>query len=382
MNKIQFDKLLKPLVEIYDEIELDLIRNILARLDNYRSVEGSLEWYLEKLSEQNTLNKENLEVFKKNKKAIKKVLRKILINANRTKDYDKLLNKFEEKGLINKNTELYNSPTINNLIDNALIDCVDIVNLIDSKALESTNEVYKKIINKAYIETASGVYTYTESIRRALNDMAEQGIDVVHYESGRKLGIESVVRRDVVTRVNKLVGETTIENVKDLGTNLVYVDEHLGARVRTKYMKHDYEAHVEWQGEVYQIDAYDETKYPNGSSEYTKDFYKYTGFGEMLGLKGINCYHNFRPFFRWEEKPEHKIEEVENAKQYELLQQQRAFERKIRKYKRLKLVNKDNDKEKYNLYSNRLKSTNKEFDNFLNANGLRRDYNREYVSNK
>ena len=77
MNKIQFDKLLKPLVAIYDEIELDLIKNLLNRLENYNSVKGSLNWYLEKISEIGLLDKENLKVFKQNKKKIKAVLEEV-----------------------------------------------------------------------------------------------------------------------------------------------------------------------------------------------------------------------------------------------------------------------------------------------------------------
>ena len=102
----------------------------------------------------------------------------------------------------------------------------------------------------------------------------------------------------------------------------------------------------------------------------------------MLGLGWINCYHEVKPFYRWEDKPEHEFTQEENAEQYELYQKQRAFERKIRKYKRLKVVNKDNDKDKYKMYSDKLKNTNKEFSAFLDENNLRRDYSREFVSLK
>ena len=74
MNKIQFDKLLKPLIAIYDEIEIDLIINLLNRLENYKGVQGSLEWYLDKIAETGILDKENLEVFKQNKSKVKAVL--------------------------------------------------------------------------------------------------------------------------------------------------------------------------------------------------------------------------------------------------------------------------------------------------------------------
>ena len=43
MTKLEFEKLLIPLIEIMNNIEMDLIYNILSRIDNYTSIKGSLE---------------------------------------------------------------------------------------------------------------------------------------------------------------------------------------------------------------------------------------------------------------------------------------------------------------------------------------------------
>lgn len=372
MNKIQFEKVLKPLLEIYGQIERDIINNIASKFLNYSSVDGTLEWYLEKLKDIGTIDNETMSFIKKNKKDILKILRNIT-NFGTTVDNIEVLSNYYEKGLIDVNPFLLNKSTsISNLINEALKDCTDITNLIDSKVLEGTEAAYKNIINKAYIETASGVYTYQESIRRALKEFAKDGIKTVHYASGKTLGIESVVRRDVVTRVNKLVGDSTIEHCKTLNTNMVYVDQHYGARVRTPYMKNDYEAHAEWQGKKYLIE---------GSSDEYKNLYETTGYGEMLGLKGINCYHNFRPTWEWEEIPK-QIDEKQNKEEYELLQKQRAYERKIRQLKREKGIAKDfYSKEEQKALNKRYKTVNEDFDSFLDSNNLTRDYSREYILN-
>ena len=247
------------------------------------------------------------------------------------------------------------------------------MDLINTKAIEGANWAYKNIINKAYIETSSGIYTYTESIRNALDSFAKEGIKTVNYESGVSLSIESAIRRDVVTRVNKLVGDCEIENAKLLGTNLMYVDQHLGARVRTKYTKEDYEVHAEWQGKKYMIE---------GSNNKYDNLYEKTGYGKMLGLKGINCYHHMHPTWEWEKIPD-RIDEVENKERYELLQRQRAYERNIRSLKRQKLVAKEmSNKEDISAINKKIKSTNLKFDNWLEKHSLTRDYNREYVSDR
>lgn len=370
MDKNQFDKLIKPLIKIYDEIEIEIIKDILKKLKNYNSVAGSVEWYLEKLTDLGTISKDTQDILRFRKEDIKKVIKSISKNTlNSIDDFDRL-KQYYEQGLIDTNPiNLFESNSMNNLMNNATKDVFDIMKLIDSKVLEGTDEAYKKILNKAYVETASGIYTYQESIRNALKDFAKEGIRTVHYDNGRTLSIEAVVRRDVITRVNKLVGDINLNNAKEIGTNLVYVNQHEGARVRTPYIKHDYEAHIEWQGKVYMLE---------GSSEKYGNFYEKTGYGEMLGLKGLNCYHDFRPHFEWESIPE-RIGEEENREKRELLDKQRTFERKIRQLKREKEVYKQIDKEEYKRVSNKLKITNNQYNTFLDENNLNRDYSREYV---
>ena len=371
MNKIQFERLIKPLVKIYDEIELELIRKIIFRIDDYDGVKGSLEWYLKKITELGTLDNEMLLTLDTRKRNIKETLKIMLSTASKNRDYLDVLQGYYEKGLLEVNpVNIFNSVAVNRLVDNALKDTEDIMQLINTKAIEGAKESYMSILNKAYIETASGVYTYQEAIRNAIKDSSKAGITSVHYANGRSLGIESVIRRDVITRINKLVGDIDLQNAEELGTDLVYVDQHLGARTRTIYMKHDYEAHAEWQGMVYTLNP-NNTNYDN--------FFEKTGYGEMLGLKGINCYHNFRPFFEWEKIPE-PINLEDNKKQYELLQQQRAYERKIRRYKREKEMFKNIDTEEYNKAKNKLNKVNKEYNNFLDDNDLRRDYSREFIA--
>nr|DAQ70758.1 MAG TPA: minor capsid protein [Caudoviricetes sp.] len=374
MNKLEFEKLIKPLIEIYDEIELELINQVLEKLKSYQHVQGSLEWYIDKLNELKTFEKNNLKIMKSNKRQIEKVLKEILTNSGTRINNLDSLKSYYEKGIISMDpTKLYKSNAINNLISEAYKECKDITELINTKAIEGLNATYRGIINKAYLETASGVYTYTESIRRSLKDFAKEGIKTANYESGRSYSIESAIRRDVVTRVNKLVGDCEIQHAKDLNTNLVYVDQHLGARTRTKYTKEDYEVHVEWQGKKYMI---------VGSNDKYDNLYEKTGYGKMLGLKGINCYHNMRPTWEWE-KIEERIDEKENAKKYEQLQEQRNQERNIRALKRKMLVVKDEeDLTEYKKVKEKLEITNSNYSQWLENNNLTRDYSREYVDSR
>lgn len=374
MTKLEFEKLLIPLIEYIDDIEMNLITNILDRIDNYDGVKGSLKWYTDKLSELKLFEKDNLKVFKKDKQKLKKIIIQLAEDCGFHVDNIEKLTEYYEKGMLEKNPiELYGSNAINYLIKNAIKDTNDIMDLIQTKAIEGSNKAYKDILNKAYVETASGTYTYTDSIRRALDEFAEKGIKAAHYKNGMSLSIESVVRRDVITRMNKLVGDCELEHAKELGTNLIYVDQHLGARVRTPYMKNDYEAHAEWQGKKYMI---------VGSNDQYDNLYEKTGYGEMLGLKGINCYHNMRPTWEWEKIPK-QIDLEENKKVRNLLDKRNYYARKLRnlKYKRISAKILGN-KEEYKKINQQFNTISSEYDKWLNDNNFTRDYNREYVSNR
>ncbi len=374
MNKQKFNELLKPLIEIYDSIEMDMILDMLDRIDNYNSVKGTLKWYLDKLTELKVFEKYNKQIVRKNKKQIKKALEEILESASKNAisvDTLETFNKYTKSNITID--DIYNNNSATNIIKEALKSTESICNLINTKAIQAANEEYRNILNKAYLETSTGIYTYDQSIKLAIDKMAENGIMMANYVSGRKISIESAVRRDVITRANKLVGDIELETAKEMGTNLVYVDQHLGARTRNKYMTHDYEAHDEWQGKVYMIE---------GSSDKYDNFYEKTGYGEMLGLKGINCYHDFRPYFEWEGIPE-EVDINESRRIRKLYDKQREYERKIRHLKREKIINgKMGNTDNYKKAKEKLVLINHEYNDFLKENNLNRKINREYVSKK
>lgn len=374
MNKQKFNELLKPLIEIYDSIEMDMILDMLDRIDNYNSVKGTLKWYLDKLTELKVFEKYNKEIVKKNKKQIKKALEEILESASKNAisvDTLETFNKYTKSNITID--DIYNNNSATNIIKEALKSTENICNLINTKAIQAANEEYRNILNKAYLETSTGIYTYDQSIKLAIDKMAENGIMMANYVSGRKISIESAVRRDVITRANKLVGDIELEAAKEMDTNLVYVDQHLGARTRNKYMTHDYEAHDEWQGKVYMIE---------GSSDKYANFYEKTGYGEMLGLKGINCYHDFRPYFEWEGIPK-EVDINESRRIRKLYDKQREYERKIRHLKREKIINgKMGNTDDYKKAKEKLALINHEYNDFLKENNLNRKVNREYVSKK
>ncbi|MDY2848609.1 MAG: phage minor capsid protein, partial [Oscillospiraceae bacterium] len=115
---------------------------------------------------------------------------------------------------------------------------------------------------------------------------------------------------------NKTAGDMQLDLASEMGCDLVEVTSHLGARP----------SHAEWQGQVYSI---------SGKNPKYKPF-SVTGYGTGDGLCGWNCRHSFYPYFEGlsERASIPKFTAEENLEMYENQQQQRAYERAIRKSKR------------------------------------------------
>lgn len=371
MSDDKLENLIKPLVNIYSNLELELIKEIATRLNTYDGVKGSLKWYVDKLEDIGGFNKENLKLLslysKKSTLEIKKTLKKFGYDVSSLEKYKNVV----DNNILKKFTSsLYNSVAIKNIVNETIDETNTIMETIQTQALESAKKEYMQILTDSYIKVSSGVYSYDQVIKQSLKEMVRSGISVVTYKSGVKLSLESTVRRDILTKCHQLSGNIELKKAKELGTNLVYVTQHLGARVRTKYTKEDYEAHAEWQGKVYMIDGFND-KYDN--------FYDKTGYGKLLGLCGVNCRHHFFATF---EGMKHPIlfNEEENEKAYILSQKQRQYERNIRTLKKQRevdrILNDNDDIKKVNI---KLKKITFEYNEFLKKNNLQRDYNREYI---
>lgn len=371
MTDDKLENLIKPLVNIYSDLELELIKDIAVRLNTYDGIKGTLKWNIDKLEELGGFNKDNLKLLskysKKSQSEIKRILKSVGYNISALSNEKNVIT---DEILKNSSSSLYNSVAIKNIVNETIKETNTIMETIQTKAIESAKKEYMQILTDSYIKVSSGVYSYDKVIKEALNKLAKEGITGATYKNGTKLSLESTIRRDILTKCHQLSAEIEIQKARDSGTNLVYVTQHLGARIRTKYTKEDYEAHYEWQGKVYMLD---------GSNEKYDNFYEKTGYGELLGLCGVNCRHHV---FATDESKIHPVpyDEEENEKAYILSQEQRAYERKEREYKKKREVMKIlDDKEELKKLRQMKKLFDSRYDSFLKENNLQRDYNREYV---
>lgn len=371
MTDQQLKALANSVCDIYNEIELEIIKDIAERLWTYEEPTGVLAYYLQKLDEVGALNGFTVRLIAKYSGKTEKEVKRIVEKAGYANLDMDLLNKAYKQGLISNPDDLFLSPVMADFLDNTYRDLSESLKLINTKAIEGSKKAYMGVLNKAYIEVAGGIKDYNTAIRDALYDMASKGITAATYvrRDGRVVnyGIEGCVRRDVLTAVYQEANASALNSLKELGAEHVEVSSHLGAR--TGDGKNPITNHAGWQGKVYKIEGEDE--YPN--------LVEKTGYGDIRGLGGVNCRHRMYAFFKGISKPAAvQYDSKENKRVYEAAQKQRAYERKLRQLKREKqIADVCQDADRQKKIDKQIKDVQNQLTEHLEQNNLRREPERE-----
>lgn len=123
-------------------------------------------------------------------------------------------------------------------------------------------QAYQHCLDSAVLQVQSGAISYNQAIASAVKQLANSGLCVAYdkngkpvknrvaYESGHVDHLDVAVRRAVMTGVNQLNQKYREQSMDYLGTDLVEVTAHLGARNIDG--PNGWENHAAWQGKVYQ----------------------------------------------------------------------------------------------------------------------------------
>lgn len=108
---------------------------------------------------------------------------------------------------------------------------------------------YQWALDSAVMQIQSGAISYNQAIKTAVWQLAG-GLKVVNYESGHVDQIDVAARRAVMTGVNQICQQYSIQSMEYLGTNFVEISAHSGARDIDG--PNGWEAHTKWQGKVFE----------------------------------------------------------------------------------------------------------------------------------
>lgn len=224
-----------------------------------------------------------------------------------------------DKGLIkNKAGDATEEAYYKQILTSAIKNTSKYKNAVNTTALNMSKKTFRDIINQTYLDVSAGNLSHIDAVERATKTLANKGITGINYisEKGKptRRTVSSAIRTMIVTSTSQTAGKMQIERANDWGQDLVEVSSHSGARPE----------HAKWQGKIYSI---------SGKSKEYAPLTNSTKYGTIEGLKGVNCTHDFYPFFEGLSqqtfKPTSDIEK--NNEIYEQSQKQREYERKLRK---------------------------------------------------
>lgn len=361
----------EPAEEIAEALHQDILKRIIERIilrfqrgDDY--VLTSLDkWQLETLQQAGYLLQDIQKEIAKATGMMQSEVKEAMEDAGVTAlEYDDRI--YREAGL--NPVPLIQSPHMIQLMQDTYLQTLGEWKNFTRISERAIHDLFLNACDTAYVQAMSGMISPRQAVREALETIVDGGV-YVEYPGGRKDTIETATARAVRTGISQASGRIQIARMDEMDVDLVLVSSHLGARPE----------HAEWQGKVYTRSGLN-PKYP--------DFVAVTGYGTVTGLCGANCRHSFGPYFEGQHNPFEQFDDEENRKLYELEQQQRTLERRIRKTKRDAMsartardaetdpTEKEYWEKKYQKKATLLQKQNAAYNQFCEANGLKKQQDR------
>lgn len=322
-----YKELPNEILEIFEELEDEIIRDIARRLKKTGELTETAKWQIQKLIDRGydyrEIKKEIRRVSDLSNKELTKMIDRSAIEAYKN---DMLKYAIGKKFL----PEYRDNQNILKIVE-AIKRTASFDNITGTLGVPSDGEVvlledfYRKSMGKAVLKIHSGAFTLDDVMREALRELGDRGVRVIDYESGRSINLESAVRRNIVTTIGKLSNEIALMNAFDMGQDIMELSAHAGAR----------DDHKTWQGELVSL---------SGAKGYLS--LDDIGYGLIDGFQGVNCRHDWFPFFPGISKRNYTDEELRNIDPapiefegktytlYDATQKQRQIENSIRKSRR------------------------------------------------
>lgn len=362
------DSLPENVVKLFAQVEQDILMDMARRISKMDTITDTAAWQAWRYEQTKLVSSNAL---------------KVLANAT-GKSKTELMELFQAAALetLQSDGKIYSaaglavpealSPTLKNILQGGYLQTGQAMDNFTATTANTVTREFENALDRAWLQVNTGAFSYQQSIRQAVLNLAKDGLHSVIYPSGHKDTMEVAVRRAVLTGINQTAAKLQIARMDEMQCDLVETTAHAGARP----------SHAAWQGRIFSR---------SGTSRKYPDFATSTGYGTGAGLCGWNCRHNFYPYFEGLSKRAYTGQQLKDFEKkeisykgkdytrYEASQIQRELERRIRKSKReyltLDAAGLDTSQTAATLAKRR-----QALKDFLNETGLRQDSFREQVA--
>lgn len=363
----QLDIFIEPVTDIYRALEDEIFTMVAKRLktNTANGKDYVLEWQVDKMQQVRMLNNETIKALSKatgmSENTIRNAIEDVGLGTVKSVD-DELKNVFKPLPMpshIDRILESYVRQTFREL-DNFVNQTLITTNFGEG----TVTRMYRKIVEETTGRVLAGTTTTNKAIAETVIKWANKGIETAFVDRGGNIwSLERYADTVVRSTVNRTYNDLRMSRMQEYGVDLVLVSSLSDAR----------EICSQIQGNVASMsDPSSNPKYPS-----IYDF----GYGTPGGIRGINCRHMFYPFvdgLNENNQPQYSEESVSNR--YHLTQQQRHYERQVRKAKRsLNLAKEIGDEDTIMKYQKLVRARQAKVREFVAEHDLPRRYDKERV---
>ncbi|MGN0592027.1 MAG: phage minor capsid protein [Ruminococcus sp.] len=386
LSPIYYENCTDAILAQYGRMEDAILSAMVRRILKMGFVSDSTKHQAEMLQEAGLLYEDTLQLIADHTDATKEQVKALFEDAGvETVEIDNEV--YRESGKVP--VDIRQSDSMRQVLEAGFRKTMGVIDNLTSTTALTTQNAFYKACNDAYMQIASGAFSYQEAIRNVLKQAAQGGL-TVQYPSGHTDKLDVAIRRAALTGVGQTCAEIGKMNAEENGCDLMEISAHSGARP----------SHAAWQGKLVSLSGKNTGRTVDGIRVLSLSD---IGYGTGAGFRGWNCRHDWYPYFEGISTPNYTPEQLAeldvrnipyNGKmytQYEISQMQRAGERKVRALKRECIVNQtaaDNAKDselktaaqaQYQASAVKLKSAEQKLKDFCNATGQDRDRFREQV---
>lgn len=390
---MSFEEEQEQVERIYIDMENRLLLNIAKKIARGKPMEidrwdeesgqpiygsgGVNEWQLERLKELNGLNKENAKIIASYSKKTVEEIEKIFDRAREigTASDKRILEMGVKAGILNEINPTDESKQVKKIIKHAIREVLTTFNKQNNSLLASAGEEYKEIVNNVSSKVLSGNKTVGSAIQEAISRLAEKGLTGFTARNGAEWTPEAYTKMIMRTNTQNTINNIQEERLALAGNDYIEISKHSGARPKC----------ADDQGQIFSLSGNTKPIVDGRGKKIKVRAWSSSSYGKPDGILGINCGHTryaFVPNLSIHREPE--FTKAENDADYLEKQQQRLYERSIRKKKReiqmLEEIKADKDYIKKK--NNQLRDYRKEYTGFLNKTGRTRISSNEWVGTK
>ena len=342
---------------IFADMEQKLVKSFRRNMSKYKNPEEM--WQALKLKDLQAYRREVAQTIS-GATSQAKSLSKLIIKDDFLAGADKVdafMKKFKLKMKVTSSNDFFE---LNRDKLNALLEAVygDLDNAAHA-AYRMMDDVYRQTVFKSQIAFNSGVLTMDQAIDSATKDFLDKGVNCIQYSNGARVNIASYAEMCLRTSAHRATLIAEGARNQEWGVTTIQITQHGSTCPLCS----------PWQGRVLIDDVYSGGKASDGN-------YPLLSTAMAEGLFHPNCRHGSGTFFEGISTAPQPMDKEEVERKYQVEQQQRYNERKIREWKRkaegsMDEAHRKEAKSKVRQWQARQRQHLKE------NNWLRRDYNRE-----